>query len=156
MLLSSIYHVLRMLFRDTNIKLVIADKGCDPSKNAQRINGQQCLTLKKPTNVRERKLDLMLVFDDIVLCSAEWKSMASSRAVIMKQFVKNFCVKNCILYELWKHSNDNNTIVLGMDWKGLLGYGYCMKKMIDNAVGVKETGKLFLPQDKCELKGFFF
>lgn len=60
----------------------------------------------------------MLVYDDIVLCSAEWKSIASSRAVIMKQFVKNLRVNNSILHELWKHLDDNSTIILGMDWKG--------------------------------------
>jgi hypothetical protein len=42
------------------------EKGCDTSKNARKIN-EQCFTLKKPTNVRGRKLDLMLVYDDIVL-----------------------------------------------------------------------------------------
>ncbi|ORE01001.1 hypothetical protein BCV72DRAFT_88081 [Rhizopus microsporus var. microsporus] len=147
------YHILSILFRDTNIKIVIGEKGCDTSKNARKIN-EQCFTLKKPTNVRGRKLDLMLVYDDIVLCSAEWKSMASSRAVIMKQFIKNLRVNNCILHELREHLDDDNTIILGMDWKGLLGYSYCMK-MIDKAVVVKETCKLFLPQDKCEFEDFF-
>lgn len=37
-------------------------KGCDTSKNARKIN-EQCFTL----NVRGRKLDLMLVYDDLVL-----------------------------------------------------------------------------------------
>ncbi|CAO3696247.1 unnamed protein product [Rhizopus stolonifer] len=146
------YHILSILFRDTNIKLVIGEKGCDTSKNARKIN-EQCFTLKKPTNVRGRKLDLMLVYDDIVLCSAEWKSMVSSRAIVMKQFVKNLRVNNSILHELRKHLDDDNAVILGMDWKGLLGYSYSMK-MIDKVAVVKETCKLFLPQDKCEFEDF--
>ncbi|CAO3680898.1 unnamed protein product [Rhizopus stolonifer] len=70
--------------------------------------------------------------------------MASSRAVIMKQFVKNLCVNNSILHELWKHLDDNNTIILGMDWKGLLGYSYFMK-MVDKVVVIKPINVYHIP-----------
>jgi hypothetical protein len=87
------------------------EKASDVTKKARKI-------IEDRTNVRGRKLDLMLESEGVVLCSCERKSMASSKAVVVKQYVKNLRVNSCILYELCETLDDNNTEILAMYFKG--------------------------------------
>ncbi|KAI8076663.1 uncharacterized protein B0P05DRAFT_572320 [Gilbertella persicaria] len=146
------YHILNIIFRDTGIKLVIGEKGCDASKKARGIN-ERYFAAKKQDNIRGRKLDMMLVYNGIVLCSAEWKSMTASKPVVLKQYVKNLRVNSSILHNLRSCLNDDSTTILGIDWKGLVGYVYIMKKLGDVVV-VKEESGVFVPSDMCEFEDF--
>ncbi|KAF7721568.1 hypothetical protein EC973_004486 [Apophysomyces ossiformis] len=146
------YHILNILFRNTDIKLVIGEKGCDATK-AARENNEQCTTTKKPSNIHGRKLDLILQSNNVELCSAEWKSMAATNVTLMKQYVKNLRVNKCILVELSKILGDDDIEILGMDWKGFVGYIYVLKT-IDKVTFAKEVCRLFLPQDQCEFQDF--
>ncbi|ORE19713.1 hypothetical protein BCV71DRAFT_262678 [Rhizopus microsporus] len=78
-----------ILFRNTNIKLAIGEKASDATKKARKL-------IENHTIVRERKLGLMLESEGVALCSCEWKSIAASNAVVMKQYVKNLRVDNCM------------------------------------------------------------
>ncbi|CAO3697159.1 unnamed protein product [Rhizopus microsporus] len=65
------------------------EKASDATKKARKL-------IENHTIVRERKLGLMLESEGVALCSCEWKSIAASNAVVMKQYVKNLRVDNCM------------------------------------------------------------
>lgn len=69
------------------------EKACDLTKDARKVI-ENCFSMHKVSNLQVRKLDLMVTHDKNVLCSAEWKSMASTKPVVMKQFVKTFVSTN--------------------------------------------------------------
>ncbi|KAI8061864.1 uncharacterized protein B0P05DRAFT_249086 [Gilbertella persicaria] len=111
------YNILNILFRNTDVKIVIGEKGCNVTKTARMLS-EKSTTFKKPSNVYGRKIDLMLMHGDTVLCCAEWKSMSASIAMIKKQFVKNLRVNKCVLFDLCQKLNDDGAEILAMDWRG--------------------------------------
>lgn len=133
------------------------EKASDATKKARKL-------IENHTIVRERKLGLMLESEGVALCSCEWKSIAASNAVVMKQYVKSFRVDNCMscvkhwMMDFKGTNNTSNTtahlfkclnihfLFFFFLFFGLLGYCYSMKK-IDQVVVVKEICKLILPQE---------
>ncbi|KAI8882563.1 hypothetical protein K501DRAFT_273509 [Backusella circina FSU 941] len=97
-----------------------------------------------------RKLDVMVVGNEskVLLCAIEWKKQNVDKTKLLLQQAKNIRVNKCHLSHILKmnftESEKKQTIVTGMDWRGLNGYMFGVKK-VDNIYSSVLIGTLMIP-----------
>ncbi|KAI9474283.1 MAG: hypothetical protein EXX96DRAFT_333624 [Benjaminiella poitrasii] len=96
---------------------------------------KKVFNIDSTTTTYGRKLDVMVVSNEskVPLCAIEWKKQNVDKTKLLLQQAKNTRVNKCHLSHILKmnliESEKKQAVVTGMDWRGLNGYMFGVKKV---------------------------
>lgn len=150
-------HILDILFRKSGISLKNGELCCDATKVARNENRLLCEDENDKKTLLGRKIKLLLNAVCLDLSSSKWKKDGVAVSLGEQQQIKNERMNSAILKQLLKLSIDpdimSNCYVLAMDWIGVCGYLFTVKKFNDVHVA-HHVGDLFLPALSSSFRDF--